>query len=173
VATGGGLVRGDVSGRATTDTAGTGAHELWLAHYGPLAGWCQALVGDPEVAHDIAAESFARLLGRLVAVRDPRAYLYVTTTRLVADHWRARARDSKLGDRIVLQERGNDAPDTAWLRDLVERLPVRLRTPVLLHYYADLPVADIAKALHRPVGTVKRMLAEGRASLLARIEDPR
>lgn len=173
MATGGELARGDVSRYVTTDTAATGAHELWLTHYGPLAGWCQALVGDPEVAHDIAAESFARLLGRLVAVRDPRAYLYVTTTRLVADHWRAQARDSKLGDRIVLQERGRDVPDTAWLRDLVERLPERLRTPVLLHYYADLPVADVANALHRPVGTVKRLLAEGRASLLARIEDPR
>jgi RNA polymerase sigma-70 factor (ECF subfamily) len=173
MATGGGLVRGEVSGHLTAGTADTRAHELWLAHYGPLAGWCQALVGDPEVAHDIAAESFARLLGRLVGVRDPRAYLYVTTTRLVADHWRARARDSKLGDRIVLQERGRDVPDTAWLRDLVERLPQRLRTPVLLHYYVELPVADIAKALHRPIGTVKRQLAEGRASLLARIEDPR
>jgi RNA polymerase sigma-70 factor (ECF subfamily) len=173
MATGGGLMRGEVSGHLAAGTADTHAHELWIAHYGPLAGWCQALVGDPEMAHDIAAESFARLLGRLVGVRDPRAYLYVTTTRLVADHWRARARDSKLGDRIVLQERGRDAPDTAWLRDLVERLPARLRTPVLLHYYADLPVADIAKALHRPVGTVKRQLAEGRASLLARIEDPR
>jgi DNA-directed RNA polymerase specialized sigma24 family protein len=44
---------------------------------------------------------------------------------------------------------------------------------VLLHYYAELPIADIAKALHRPLGTVKRQLAEGRASLLATIEDPR
>ncbi len=173
MATGGELVRSELSGPVTADTADTRAGELWLAHYGPLAGWCQALVGDPEVAHDIAAESFARLLGRLVGVRDPRAYLYVTTTRLVADHWRSRARDARLGDRIVLQERGRDVPDTAWLRDLVERLPERLRTPVLLHYYAELPVADVAKALHRPIGTVKRQLAEGRATLLARIEDPR
>ena len=173
MATGGELVRSELSGPIAADTADTRARELWLAHYGPLAGWCQALVGDPEVAHDIAAESFARLLGRLVGVRDPRAYLYVTTTRLVADHWRSQARDARLGDRIVLQERGRDAPDTAWLRDLVERLPDRLRTPVLLHYYAELPVADVAKALHRPIGTVKRQLAEGRATLLARIEDPR
>jgi RNA polymerase sigma-70 factor (ECF subfamily) len=173
MATGGELVSGELSGHLTAVSVDLRAHELWLAHYGPLAGWCQALVGDPEVAHDIAAESFARLLGRLVGVRDPRAYLYVTTTRLVADHWRARARDSKLGDRIVLQERGRDVPDTAWLRDLVERLPERLRAPVLLHYYADLSVADVATALHRPIGTVKRLLAEGRALLLARIEDPR
>jgi DNA-directed RNA polymerase specialized sigma24 family protein len=45
--------------------------------------------------------------------------------------------------------------------------------PVLLHYSADLSVADVAAALHRPVGTIKRSLNEGRAMLLARIEDPR
>jgi RNA polymerase sigma-70 factor (ECF subfamily) len=170
----GGLVQRDgLRRQPVPDDADLRARELWLAYYGPLAGWCQVLVGDTEVAHDIAAESFARLLGRLVGVRDPRAYLYVTATRLVADHWRARARDIKLGERIVLHERGTEALDTAWLRDLVERLPDRLRVPVLLHYYADLSVADVAAALHRPVGTIKRSLNEGRAMLLARIEDPR
>jgi RNA polymerase sigma-70 factor, ECF subfamily len=170
----GGLVQRDALRREpASHDADLRARELWLAYYGPLAGWCRVLVGDTEVAHDIAAESFARLLGRLVGVRDPRAYLYVTATRLVADHWRARARDMKLGERIVLQERSGEALDTAWLRDLVERLPERLRAPVLLHYYADLSVADVAAALHRPVGTIKRSLSEGRAILLARIEDPR
>jgi RNA polymerase sigma-70 factor (ECF subfamily) len=42
---------------------------------------------------------------------------------------------------------------------------VRLREVVLLHYYADLPVAEVAAAIHRPVGTVKRRLHEARALL--------
>jgi RNA polymerase sigma-70 factor (ECF subfamily) len=59
---------------------------------------------------------------------------------------------------------GRPAPDTS-LRDLVERLPGHLREAVLLHYYADLPVAEVAAALRRPVGTVKRRLHEARALL--------
>jgi RNA polymerase sigma-70 factor (ECF subfamily) len=47
----------------------------------------------------------------------------------------------------------------------VRALPERLRVVVLLHYYADLPVADVAKALRRPVGSVKRQLNEARALL--------
>ena len=52
-----------------------------------------------------------------------------------------------------------------WLQDLVQRLPVRLREVVLLHYYADLPIEQVAAAVHRPVGTVKRRLHEARAAL--------
>ena len=50
------------------------------------------------------------------------------------------------------------------------RLPERMRVPVLLHYYADLSIAEVASALHRPEGTVKRMLYDARARLLNMIE---
>jgi RNA polymerase sigma-70 factor (ECF subfamily) len=38
---------------------------------------------------------------------------------------------------------------------------------VLLHYYADLPVEEVARLIHRPVGTVKRRLHEARRVLAA------
>ena len=45
--------------------------------------------------------------------------------------------------------------------------------PVLLHYYADLSIAEVAGAMHRPEGTVKRMLYDARARLLGMIESTR
>ena len=60
-----------------------------------------------------------------------------------------------------------------WLHDLVERLPERLRTPVLLHYCADMSVAEIAAALHKPEGTIKRMLFDARARLHGWLEEDR
>jgi RNA polymerase sigma-70 factor (ECF subfamily) len=36
---------------------------------------------------------------------------------------------------------------------------------VLLHYWADLPVAEVARLVRRPQGTVKRRLHEARAQL--------
>ena len=50
-------------------------------------------------------------------------------------------------------------------KDAVDRLPPGLRDVVLLHYYADLPVEDVARAIRRPAGTVKRRLHEARALL--------
>jgi RNA polymerase sigma-70 factor (ECF subfamily) len=58
-----------------------------------------------------------------------------------------------------------------WLRDLVERLPDRMRTPVLLHYYADMSIAEVATALRRPQGTIKRTLSDARSRLHAWLEN--
>ena len=69
------------------------AEELWDALYPPLAGWCKALVGDPEAARDIASEAFVRLLARRRHVYDPKGYLYVTATNLIREERRRQARD--------------------------------------------------------------------------------
>ena len=144
---------------------------LYEAHFPRLGGYCLALVGDRAVASDIAQEAFVRLYGRWTTVRDPQAWLYFVATNLVTDHWRGRTRERGLIGAIGLREqrRGPAPAHDPWLRDLVERLPAALRTPVLLHYYADLPVEEVARLVRRPVGTVKRRLHEARVSLGAQI----
>lgn len=49
--------------------------------------------------------------------------------------------------------------------DAVQRLPLRYRTAIYLHYMEDMPVAQMAKALGLPVNTVKSHLHRGRALL--------
>jgi RNA polymerase sigma-70 factor, ECF subfamily len=146
---------------------------LWNEHYAPLAGWCAALVGDRDAAHDIAAEAFARLLSKWITVHDPKGYLYVTATNLVRDRWRREQRDRKLQARLEETTPVSTPACDPWLRDLVERLPERLRKPVLLHYYADMSVAEVAAALHKPEGTIKRMLYDARARLAGWLEADR
>ncbi len=141
------------------------ARLLWNQHYGPLAGWCASLVGDRDAAHDIASEAFTRLLSRWFTVHDPKGYLYVTASNLVRDRWRREQRDRRLQSRLEEVTPMSTPASDPWLRDLVERLPDRLRTPVLLHYYADMSVAEVAAALHKPEGTIKRMLFDARARL--------
>ena len=51
----------------------------------------------------------------------------------------------------------------------LQRLPVSLRVPVVLRYYADLSERDIARAIGRRPGTVKSRLHEARRRLA---EDP-
>lgn len=146
------------------------ARILWNLHYAPLAGWCRALVGDSDAAHDIASEAFVRLLSRWITVHDPKGYLYVTATNLVRDRWRREQRDRSLCRRLEQVSPMTTPATDPWLRDLVERLPERMRVPVLLHYYADLSVADVARAVHRPEGTVKRLLHDARGLLHDMIE---
>ena len=149
------------------------ARALWTEHYAPLAGWCAAQVGDRDAAHEIAAEAFTRLLSKWLMVRDPKGYLYVTAANLVRDRWRREQRDRKLQARLEETTPMSTPACDPWMRDLVERLPERLRTPVLLRYYADMTVAEVAAALHKPEGTVKRMLHDARLRLHGWLEEDR
>ena len=148
------------------------AREVWNAYFGQLAGYCAGVLADRELGRDVAAEAFVRLWARWTTVEHPRAFLYAVATNLCRDHWRRAARERRAmdqweGERATL---ASDAVDP-WLRDLVDRLPEKLRQPVLLHYYADLPVAVVARVLHRPEGTVKSQLVDARRLLGTQIEE--
>jgi RNA polymerase sigma-70 factor (ECF subfamily) len=135
---------------------------LYAEHFGRVGGYALSLVGDPVVATDVAQEAFTRLFARWGRVRDPRAWVYFVATNLATDHWRRTQRDRALGAALRPLTAAEDAPHDPWLRDLVDRLPPPLRQAVLLHYYADLPVEEVARLVRRPVGTVKRRLHEAR-----------
>lgn len=146
---------------------------FFTAEFPRLAGYCLRLLSDEQLARDTAQEALVRVWSRWFGVRDPHAYVYLVATNLVRGEWRDRARRAEAWQRAAEQTATEYEDDDRGLRDAVERLPDRLRVPMLLHYYADLPVAAVAAALRRPEGTVKRLLAEGRAALLQSLEDDR
>ena len=155
----------------STASRDTVARQLWDQHYAQLAGWCAALVGDRDAAHDIASEAFTRLLSKWVGVRDPRGFLYVTATNLARDRWRREQRDRRLCARLERVTPTSAPANDPWLRDLVERLPERMRVSVLLYYFADMSIDEVAAAMHRPPGTIKRTLSDARGRLHTWLED--
>jgi RNA polymerase sigma-70 factor (ECF subfamily) len=147
------------------------ASELFADLYPGLAGWCRRLVDDDGTAHEIASEAFTRLWGRWTAVQEPRGFLYVTAANLVRDHWRRLERERRAlrraGTEAALAQQREGAEASVPVRLLVQSLPERLRTPVLLYYYADLPVREIALLTGRREGTVKADLHAAREHLRA------
>jgi RNA polymerase sigma-70 factor (ECF subfamily) len=138
---------------------------FYAEHFGRLSGYGLSLIGDPGIATDVAQEAMTRLFARWGRVRDPRAWVYFVATNLATDHWRRSQRDKALTGVLRDVTSTEDAAHDPWLRDLVDRLPSHLRQAVLLHYYADLPVEEVARLVHRPVGTVKRRLHDARQLL--------
>jgi RNA polymerase sigma-70 factor (ECF subfamily) len=62
--------------------------------------------------------------------------------------------------------------ETLALVQALRTLPVRQRQAIVLHYLADLPIAEIAEVLAMPSGTVKSLLARGRRTLAAKLGEP-
>lgn len=156
---------------AAGDAPALSAEDCFRLHYAPLAGWCRRMTGDEEVAHDVAAEAFVRLISRWDRVDEPRAYLYTTALNLIRDRWRRSERERAMLRRTRTQELSSPAPAPE-LRMLVEQLPRRHQQVVVLHYFADLSVDQVAKALGVASGTVKRDLFDARAALHRLLEEP-
>ena len=148
------------------------ADELFTAHYPRLAGWVFRMVRDEELAHEIAAEAFTRLMARWTRLDNPHAYLYRIATNLVRDHWRRTERERRAMRTYANGRRTDVTPDGigAELRDLVDTLPERQRDAFLLHYYAGYAVREVAGILRRPEGTVKSDLVQARNTLRAALD---
>ncbi|MEU2285730.1 RNA polymerase sigma factor [Streptomyces sp. NPDC013178] len=147
------------------------AAELFAALYPRLAGWCRRLVDDDETAHEIASEAFTRLWARWTAVTEPRGFLYVTAANLVRDHWRRTERERNAVRRATVEAAVNPPAEPAdpSVRLLVQSLPERLRVPILLHYYADMPIREVSVLTGRREGTVKADLHAARELLRAHL----
>lgn len=160
--------------------AEVGVCAAYVAHHARLAAFATSLVGDRELAQDLTVEAFSRLLSHWVSVQNPRPWLYATVANLAHDHWRSRRREAAAYERFQGALGGTDvAAPTSDLavalsvRTAVSSLPARLRLPVLLYYFADESVADVAREVGRSPGAVKRDLHDARALLAASLGDSR
>jgi RNA polymerase sigma-70 factor (ECF subfamily) len=100
-------------------------------------------------------------------VEEPRGFLYVTAANLVRDHWRKLERERRALHRVTSEAAVRPHPEQAdpSVRLLVQSLPERLRVPILLHYYADMPIREVSALTGRKEGTVKADLHAARELL--------
>lgn len=133
--------------------------------------WCRRLVDDDETAHEIASEAFTRLWARWTSVEEPRGFLYVTAANLVRDHWRKIERERKAVHRATVEAAVRPETEQAdpSVRLLVQSLPERLRVPILLHYYADMPIREVSVLTGCKEGTIKADLHAARELLRAHL----
>jgi RNA polymerase sigma-70 factor (ECF subfamily) len=145
---------------------------FFATEYPRLARYCWSLVRNREQAEDLAQEACSLVLGRWNRVQDPTSYAYQVATNLVRRSWRRDALDRRRLSQLQREfsDRTPDATLVLVLRDALARIPRRHRDVVLLHYYAGLSVAEVAVAVGRPQGTIKRQLSEARERLLGQLQ---
>jgi RNA polymerase sigma-70 factor (ECF subfamily) len=140
---------------------------LWYAkEYQKLLRTLIVTIGDADVAADATSEAFARALQRWERVRgmsSPTGWTYTVALNVARRLFRRRRVEA-----IVLHRQITLPPirdDSLEIWDAVQRLPMRQRTAIALHYLSDLPQRDVATAMGIAEGTVAATLSQARRQL--------
>lgn len=152
------------------DALGAIVDELTPTVLGAAFGLC----GRWDVAGDIAQEAFATMIVRIGDLREPAALpgWLLAIVRTCARRERGTPRTTPQHRHVdttpedVVVERD----EARRLRLAVEALPTGLRLPMVLHYFAGIPLADVAALCELPLSTVKKRMRTARARLREEIE---
>jgi RNA polymerase sigma-70 factor (ECF subfamily) len=146
-----------------------------LDRYGrEIQGVAYLILRDRSAAEDVVVETLLTALERGDSLRDPDA-LRPWLLRIATNHaLGVRRREGRVVQLSVLPEGAGHDPDIGdrvELLRVVGELPTRMRAAVVLRYYADLPVRDVASALGTSENTVKTQLREALERLRSALAD--
>jgi RNA polymerase sigma factor (sigma-70 family) len=129
--------------------------------YGRLLGVLTLYCGDRELARDLAQEALARACAhwsRVAGMDAPGAWVQRVALNLANAHWARRRRERGFAGSIAEAVTSDpDWDDVLSVRAAVVSLAPRQRAALILRYYADLPVAEVAKVMRCREGTVKAL----------------
>jgi RNA polymerase sigma-70 factor (sigma-E family) len=155
--------------------------ELYERHAGEAVRLAYLITSDRELARDLAQDAFVRVAGRFRHLRYPDAfdvYLRRTVVNLCMSHFRRRRVERAYLEREGAEPgRDDELPELGArdeLRSALRRLPVRQRTAIVLHYYADLPEQEVAAAMRCSVPAARSLVSRGMETLrsIVRSEEP-
>jgi RNA polymerase sigma-70 factor (ECF subfamily) len=159
--------------QATTgDTAAFG--ELVDRYKSALVRHCYVIVRDPDVAQDVAQDSFIDAYQYLKSYRPDKAkfstWLFKIATNNALREIKTGARTTQLDDTAAHQIRSehigpSETAEHAELHAAVMRLPDDYRAVVSMFYWEGMSYEEIAAVLGKPEGTIKGWLSRAKDQL--------
>ena len=135
--------------------------QLYREHGNRLWWSLVAFSGDREIASDAESEAFAQALRRGEAIKDPLAWVWRAAFRIAAGELQRRRTVA-----APLTDSTYELPEpAAHVTEALRQLPAQQRAAVVLHYYADKPIREIAELLGTSSSTVAVHLHRGRNRL--------
>jgi RNA polymerase sigma factor (sigma-70 family) len=146
--------------------------------YRRLVTQLTALCGNLTEAEDIVQEAFVTAMTHrrdFVEVSNREAWLRTVAVNLLRNRWR-RARVTarvlpKFRAELSIDLGPGTPEDHVAIVYALSQLSLPVRVTVVLHYIADLSVAQVAAELGVPEGTVKARLARARAQMATHLTD--
>lgn len=140
--------------------------------YPKLVGSLRLAYGAGVPAEDLAQDALVRTIERwdaVVAMEHPEAWCYRVAFNLARSGFRRRQAESRATVRLgTRRQTGGDPPepdDVLAVRAALAHLPRRQRQAIVLRFYADLSVDQVAATMKCRPGTVKAHLHQGLVAL--------
>ncbi|VUD69340.1 putative RNA polymerase sigma factor FecI [Thalassocella blandensis] len=146
---------------------------MYSDHHGWLFNWLCKKLSCPDQAADMVQDTFCRLFGfsGLQEVREPRALLVTTATRLIIDAARSRKIEKKYLETYAYYHgelmSAPSAEELAQVSDtllliarMLDGLPVNVRNAFLMNRLDGMKYADIAVCLDVSASSVKKYIAK-------------
>ena len=133
------------------------------------------ILRDRAAAEDVVVDTLLIALEQGDKLRDPaalRAWLLRIAANRALSVRRSSSRVVQLHLAADRPARRGDEDERLALLACVDRLAPRTRAAVVLRYYADLSVREIAEALGTSENTVKTQMREGLAHIHRALDDP-
>lgn len=170
--------------RAWTAGDRTSGATLIERYYDAIVRFFRTKVGpDADEAADLVQRTFLAVStagARFQGSSSFRAFLYGIARNVFLEHLRGLAKDrlgepdfavSSIADaRTGLATRAARAEERRLLTECLQQLPVELQMAVELHYWEDVPVAELAEIQAVPAGTIKSRLHRARTLLREALE---
>lgn len=141
--------------------------DLYSSSFARLVGQVTVVTADREAAQDAVQEAFGRLWKRWDSLRlydQPEAWVRRVAINVAISRWRRTRRLRPLGH-TTWAAREDDAVTRHDVQRALRNVPVKHRHALLLHHVIGLSVADVAREMGVPEGTVKSWLFRGREAL--------
>ena len=145
------------------------ANELVDAYYRQIYLFMRRMGHSRQTSEDLTQDCFLRAWNHIDQLRNSRAlssWIYSIAANISRSYWRRHRRDENFDDlKLDLADaQKNGAEQTEQIEQLrrlliaVERLPVKLRETVVMHYMQRLSIAEASEAAGVREGTFKSRL---------------
>ena len=145
-----------------------------------------SVLNDPDEANEVAQDTFVAALRALKFYRKTsslKAWLYTIALNISRSRLRKRKTIERLQSTLTtifqIQSQNSPSPEAAVIENeedavlwkTLQKLGEKQRIPIVLRYYHDLSVAEIAQILNVKEGTVHSRLSIGRERLRAVLDN--
>ena len=146
--------------------------ELYAQYATDVLRVCYFYLGDRQKAEDVCQDVFVRLMVNAPQLEEGRekAWLLKVALNRCRDLWRGSwAKRVVLGSPVFeLIPAQDDTPakdESEAMMTAIHQLPTAFREVILLHYYQNFGICEIARMLDLPEGTISSRLSRGRKKL--------